>query len=119
MTIDPVALLRRYHAALQPYDRAAVAGMFAPGAVYLSPGVNGRLEGRAAILAAFEAYFAEYPDQQAEDEEITSISPFAARAVWRLAAKSVTSGRRVERRGIERVFFDAGGLITRVEVEDR
>ena len=119
MTIDPVALLRRYHAALQPYDRAAVAGMFAPAAVYLSPGVNGRLEGRAAILAAFDAYFAEHPDQLAEDEEITGVSPHAARAVWRLAATSVTLGRRVERRGVETVCFDAEGRITSVEVEDR
>ena len=119
MTIDPVALLRRYHAGLQPYDRAAVAGMFAPDAVYLSPGVNGRLQGRAAILAAFDAYFAEYPDQQAEDEEIARLSPHAARAVWRLAATSVTSGRHVERRGVEAISFDAAGLITSVEVEDR
>ena len=119
MTIDPVALLRHYHAALQPYDRATVAGMFAPDAVYLSPGVNGRLEGRAAILAAFDAYFAEHPDQQAEDEEITCLSPHAARAVWRLVATSITAGRRVERRGVETVCFDAGGMITSVEVEDR
>jgi hypothetical protein len=39
--------------------------------------------------------------------------------VWRLAATSVTLGRRVERRGVETVCFDAEGRITSVEVEDR
>lgn len=119
MTIDPAALLRRYHAALQPFDADTVRTMFAADAVYLSPGVNGRIEGRDAILAAFSAYFAEYPDQRAEDDLIEPLSPTGARAHWRLVATSRSTGRLVERRGIETVAFDAAGLIERVEVEDR
>ncbi len=119
MTIGPVALLKRYHAALNAYDADTVTPMFAPGAVYVSPGVNGRIEGRDAIIAAFSAYFAEHPDQRAEDELIEQLSPFEVRAHWRLAATSASSGRHVERRGIETVTFDASGLIARVEVEDR
>ncbi|MBM3613749.1 MAG: DUF4440 domain-containing protein, partial [Alphaproteobacteria bacterium] len=44
---DPSDRLRRYHAALQPYRRALLEGMFAPDAVYVSAGVAGRIEGRA------------------------------------------------------------------------
>ena len=119
MSIDPVALVERYHAALNAYEAAEVAAMFSAVAVYASPGVNGRIEGRDAIIAAFSAYFAEHPDQRAEDEEITHVGPHEARAVWRLQATARSTGQRVTRRGIETVRFDAQGLILSVEVEDR
>lgn len=118
MSIDPVALVRRYHAALQPYDASVAAACFAPAAVYVSPGVNGRIEGRGAIIAAFDAYFAEYPDQQAEDTRIDRLPGLAACAHWRLAATSATTGLRIIRHGVETVRFDAEGLIIAVEVED-
>jgi uncharacterized protein (TIGR02246 family) len=119
VSIDPVVLLERYHAALNAYVAEEVAAMFAPQAVYASPGVNGRIEGRDAIIAAFSAYFAEHPDQRAEDEQVTRVGPHEARAVWRLAATARSSGQRVTRRGIETVRFGADGLIRDVEVEDR
>ena len=118
MSIDPVALVRRYHAALQPYDASLAAACFAPAAVYVSPGVNGRIEGCGAIIAAFDAYFAEYPDQQAEDTRIDRLPGLAACAHWRLAATSVTTSQRIIRHGVETVRFDAEGLIIAVEVED-
>jgi uncharacterized protein (TIGR02246 family) len=119
VSVDPVALLERYHAALNAFDAAEVAAMFAPQAVYASPGVNGRIEGRDAIIAAFSTYFAEHPDQRAEDEEISSTGPHEACAAWRLQATARSTGQRVTRRGIETVRFDAQGLILSVEVEDR
>jgi uncharacterized protein (TIGR02246 family) len=119
MTLDPAGLLRRYHAALQPYAADVVAEMFADGAVYVSPGVNGRLEGRAAIMRAFNAYFAEHPDQQAVDEEVEVLGGRIVRSRWRLTATSAATGRAVERRGIETVTFDEEGRILKVEVEDR
>lgn len=119
MSIDPVALLQRYHAALNAYHAEEAAAMFAPQAVYVSPGVKGRIEGRDAIIAAFSAYFAEHPDQVAEDEQIRRVGPHEARAVWRLQATAQSSGQRVTRRGVETVRFDLDGLILGVEVEDR
>lgn len=119
MSIDPVALLQRYHAALNAYRAEEVAAMFAPEAVYDSPGVKGRIEGRDSIIAAFSAYFAEHPDQVAEDERIARVGPLEARAHWRLAATALSSGRRVTRKGIETVRFDPEGLILAVEVQDR
>jgi uncharacterized protein (TIGR02246 family) len=119
MSLDAVALVRRYHAALDAYDAAVVGPMFAADAVYLSPGVNGRIEGREAIIAAFSAYFAEHPDQRAADDSIEQTGPREALAVWRLRATAASTGAPVTRQGIETVGFDAGGLIVRVEVEDR
>lgn len=119
MSIDPVALLKRYHAALNAYDAEEVAPMFAQGAIYVSPGVKGRIEGRDRIIAAFTAYFAEHPDQHAEDEEVSLVSPCEARAAWRLSATSASGGRPVTRRGVETIRFDHAGLIAMVEVEDQ
>jgi hypothetical protein len=119
MSFDPVAQVKRYHAALNGYREEAVRPMFAARAVYASPGVGGRIEGREAILSAFRDYFAAHPDQVAEDESVTALSPLSARAVWRLRATAEPAGRIVERRGVETVRFDSDGLIIAVEVEDR
>ncbi len=119
MTIDPVALLMRYHAALNAYREAEVKPMFAEDAVYVSPGVSGRIAGRAAIMAAFSAYFSEHPDQHAEDERIEMLGPREARAHWRLEATTASTGRRVLRKGVETVRFDEAGLINRIDVEDQ
>jgi uncharacterized protein (TIGR02246 family) len=118
MSLDPVALVERYHAALNAYDAATVAPMFAEGAVYLSPGVNGRLEGREQIIAAFSAYFSEHADQQAVDEKIERVAPMMARSRWRLRATAASTGQPVQRRGSETVTFGDDGLILRVEVQD-
>lgn len=119
MSFDPAGLLRRYHAALQPYAGDEVAGMFAEKAVYVSPGVNGRLEGRAAIMRAFNAYFAEHPDQHSVDEKVEVLGEHSVRSHWRLTATSAATGRAVERCGIETITFDAQGRILKVEVKDR
>ena len=118
MSFDPLVPLRRYHAALNAYDEAVVTPMFAPDAVYESPGVGGRIEGRDAIIRAFTAYFTEHPDQHAEDETVEVLSPRRVRFTWRLEATSRSTGKRVTRRGVETVTFDDEGLISHVEVRD-
>lgn len=119
MSLDPVALVMRYHDALNSYDEKTVAAMFSAAAVYVSPGVNGRLEGREAIIAAFSGYFAEHPDQRAVDDMIERIAPDSARSQWRLEATKRSSGEGIIRQGNETITFDTSGLILHVEVEDR
>ncbi len=118
MNRNPVELVRLYHEALNRYDATVVAPMFAVDATYISPGVNGRIDGRDAIIRAFSAYFADHPDQHAVDDSIVPLGADAARSAWRLEATSRSSGTRVSRRGTETVHFNAAGLIVRVEVQD-
>lgn len=118
MAIDPVALVRRYHDALNRFDAGVVSPMFAAGAEYHSPSV-GVIRGRDAIIAAMQGYFAEYPDQVAEDDTVEAIAADKVRCEWHLRATSRSTGEPYVRRGAEVVTFDADGLITRVEVEDR
>ncbi len=113
-----MALVKRYHGALNGYDEKVVKALFAPGAIYVSPGVNGRIEGRDAIIAAFNIYFADHPDQQAVDEALDIISPHQLRARWRLEATRRSTGQRITRRGVETITFDQAGLIAHVLVED-
>jgi uncharacterized protein (TIGR02246 family) len=119
MAVDALGQLRRYHHALNRCDAGGAMAFFAPDAVYVSPGVNGRIEGRDAIIAAFTAYFAEHPDQHAIDEFVELVAPDVVRSLWRLEATSASTGARYQRRGVETVTFDSAGLIVRVEVEDR
>ena len=116
--IDPVALLIRYHAALQPYDANTVTTMFAPDARYVSPGVGGVIEGRDAIIAAFTAYFTEHPDQNSVDDSVVAVAPDTARAEWSLNATSASTGEPYIRRGTETIRFTPQGLIAEVSVED-
>jgi uncharacterized protein (TIGR02246 family) len=115
---DAIALAASYHEALNNYDAAAVAPMFATRAVYVSPGV-GALDGREAIISAFSAYFSEYADQVAVDDEMIAIDSHRVRSLWRLTAVSAKTGQRSVRSGTEIITFNDAGLIVRVEVEDR
>ncbi len=114
---DPVFILRRFHEATNALDYAALEDMFAPDAVYTSAGVGGAVEGREAIMAAFRAYFEEYPDQVAEDISLDALSPVSARSVWRLERTSTRTGQWRERHGAETITVDAEGKIVRVDVE--
>ncbi len=81
--------------------------------------MNGAIEGRSAIIAAFTAYFAEYPDQHAADDSIVALGPRMARSEWWLTATARSTGKPIQRRGIETIEFDEQGRIKRVEIEDR
>ena len=113
-----VARLIAYHAALNDFDLEAVAKMFAADADYDSPGLDGSIRGRDAIMKAMRDYFAEYSDQRAEDDEVLELAPNVVQTLWHLKATSSKTGKVLERRGREVVTFNAVGLISRVEVFD-
>ena len=106
------SLLTDYTAALNLYDLDAVAQMFAEDAVYVSPGIGGNISGRAAIMAAFRAYFRQHTDQVNTDEDVQQMDENTLQARWRLRS----SGSN--RAGSQRITFDAENLITCIEVID-
>jgi uncharacterized protein (TIGR02246 family) len=116
--IDPIALVQRYHEALNRYRPEEIAPLFAPDASYHSPGV-GALQGRDSIIAAFSVYFAEHPDQHSRDNTLVQVGTHSARSEWQLTATSKSTGKPYLRSGAETVTFDDSGLIIRVVVEDR
>lgn len=114
---DPALILHAFHEATNAQDFARLEAMFSPDVVYTSQGVGGRIEGRDAVMAAFRAYFDEYPDQVAEDKRLDALSPTQARSEWSLTGTSTKTGIRRERHGAETITVDGDGLITRVDVE--
>ncbi|MFI0845692.1 nuclear transport factor 2 family protein [Mesorhizobium sp. IMUNJ 23232] len=114
---DPVDVLRRFHDAVNAQDYEVIEGFFADDAIYGSVKV-GALAGKAAILAAFRKYFAEYPDQVAHDDNFEKLSEASAKSRWHLEATSATTGERLIRRGEETIFLNADGKIERVDVRD-
>jgi len=107
---DLIALAEAYVAASNAHDLDEITAMFAPDAQYRSSGVGGH-DGRDAIRAMNEAFFAANPDVR-----------------WETSGHRIVPGEGVEfdfvislggtrSRGVERVFFDENGLIRRVEVE--
>lgn len=115
--VDALAIVGRYHAALNAFDVKIVTPMIAPDASYHSPAI-GLLSGRDAILQSMAAYFAEYPDQHSIDDAMELVAPDVVRSVWRLAATSRSSGEAFRRSGIEHVTLNAQGQIIRVDVAD-
>ena len=117
MTKDLPSLVERYHAALNNFDFTAIEKMFAEDAEYHSSGIGG-LYGRHAILEAMKAYYHEFSDQVSTDDSVELSGPNSVRCHWRLHATTKSSGRKVQRQGIENIYFNPKGLITTVEVRD-
>ncbi len=117
MTRDLIAAVRHYHQAMNALRLDEVEAMFAADAEYHSPSV-GAIVGRDAIMAAMRSYFAEYPDQVANDETMELVAPDAVRSVWNLRATAKSTGKPYVRRGVEVVRFAPSGLIRRIEVTD-
>ncbi|MCB1378527.1 MAG: nuclear transport factor 2 family protein [Alphaproteobacteria bacterium] len=117
MAVDPVAIVIRYHAALNAFDPGEIETMLSPEAEYHSPSV-GVLRGRASIINAMSGYFAEYPDQVAQDDVVELVAPDAVRCVWHLQATAKSTGQSYVRRGTEKITLDDAGRILRVEVSD-
>ena len=106
------ALLADYTAALNRYDLETVENMFSENAVYVSPGLDGEIKGRSAIMEAFRRYFAEHQDQVNFDEDAGALDANTLQARWRLASsKTKRSGKQI-------INFNAEGEIQRIEVLD-
>ncbi len=104
--------LAAYTAALNRYDLDAVEQVFAEDAVYVSPGLGGEFNGRAAIVAAFRDYFRQHTDQVNTDEDVRQVGEHTLQSRWRLQSSSSN------RSGRQRIMFNTDGLISRIDVND-
>ena len=119
MTKDLLKQAERYYTALNNFDYAALEKLFSEDAEYHSPGIGGGgLYGRPAIIEAMKAYYREFSDQVSTNDSIELLGENSVRTHWRLHATTKSSGRKVQRQGIETIHFNSKGLIATVEVQD-
>ena len=98
-----------YVAASNAHDVSAIETMMAAECVYESSGV-GRHEGAKAIIAMMRGFFAAAPDVHWQADGYRLIAGNG------VAFDFVISMNEDSSNGVERLFFDDGGLINRVEV---
>ena len=99
-----------YVDASNDHDVERIDTMLNAEAVYHSTGV-GSHRGKDAILAMNAKFFADNPDVRWSPANYRSIAGNGVEFDFEISLKGKLSS------GVERVFFDAEGLIVRVEVE--
>ena len=99
-----------YVKASNEHDVELIATLLSDAAVYRSTGVGGH-DGKAAILAMNAKFFAEYPDVHWDAVNYRTIAGEGVEFDFAISLKGKLSS------GVERVFFDAQGLILLVVVE--
>lgn len=101
---------KAYVNASNAHDVDRIADLLGAEAVYQSTGVGTHV-GADAILAMSRNFFADNPDVRWEGSNYRAISGEGVEFDFTISVQ----GER--HKGVERVFFDASGLICRVEVE--
>ncbi len=99
-----------YVEASNAHDVDRIATMLSPEAVYHSTGV-GSHEGAAAILSMNTEFFSANPDVHWDATNYRDITGAGVEFDFVITLQGERGG------GVERVYFDANGLISRVEVE--
>ena len=77
----------------------------------------GAYQGRDAIIDMMRGFFSRFPDVRWRISEIRTGDGLEAVFGFVMTATHADTGEPVERRGTERIRFDAAGSITHVDVE--
>lgn len=107
---------RRYITASNEHDLDGVESLIAGDAEYVSDQA-GRLAGRAAIRAMMDGLFSDFPDVRWTAGYYRAEGPDAVAYDFLMTATSSKTGESIEQTGVERIYFDEGGKICRIEVE--
>ena len=110
-----IELSKAYVEASNAHDLNRVEAMLDAKARYYSSAV-GEHEGRAAIRRMMEEFFAGFPDVRWDASTYRAAGTTGAAFNFVMTATDKHTGQRIERKGIERIFFTGDGLISLIEV---
>lgn len=113
--IESIELSRAYVAVSNAHRVELILPMFSADAVYTSSAV-GEFNGPAAIGDMMQGFFARYPDVFWFAENYRYDSNRVT-FDFSLQATEAGSGEHLQRFGVERIEFDASGLISKLEVK--
>ncbi|MDE2387563.1 MAG: nuclear transport factor 2 family protein [Betaproteobacteria bacterium] len=111
----PSELAKNYVTLSNNHDLALINPLFAVGATYYSA-YFGEYKGSAAIHAMMTGFFERFSDAHWDVTEYRVIGNDGAEFAFIMTGTDVSSNERVERRGLERIYFTSEGLIRHIAV---
>jgi hypothetical protein len=114
-TIKPAEMAKNYVTLSNNHDLALITALFAADATYYSA-YFGEYKGSDAIYAMMISFFERFPDAHWEVAEYRNIDHEGAEFAFTMTGTDASSNERVERRGLERIYFTPAGLIRHIAV---
>ena len=113
--IKPAELAKNYVTLSNNHDLALIKPLFAVDATYYSA-YFGEYKGSAAIHTMMTGFFERFPDAHWDVAEYLDIDNEGAEFAFTMTGTDASSNERVERRGLERIYFTPAGLIRHIAV---
>jgi SnoaL-like protein len=110
-----IDLAKTYVSLSNRHQLKLIDAMFMDDATYHSS-FFGEYKGRVAIYEMMVCFFARFPDVHWEVSDYRAIEDQGVEFAFVMTATDATSSERVERHGLERIYFTSDGLINHIAV---
>lgn len=112
---QPIQWAKNYVVLSNDHNLALIQTLFAHNATYHSA-YFGEYQGSGAIHAMMTAFLARFPDAHWEVMEYRAIEDNGVAFTFVMTGTDASSGERVKRQGLERIYFTPDGLIKHLSV---
>jgi hypothetical protein len=112
---EPIEWAKNYVALSNHHDLRLIKPLFAENATYHST-YFGEYQGRTAIHAMMTSFFDRFPDAHWGVAEYRPIEDNGVEFAFVMTGMDASSGERVQRQGLERIYFTPDGLIRHIAV---
>ncbi|MBX3615682.1 nuclear transport factor 2 family protein [Nitrosomonas sp.] len=111
-----IELAKNYVTLSNLHDLARIQPLFAADATYHSA-FFGEFQGRDIIYSMMAGFFTRFPDAHWEVSGYREIENNGVEFAFTMTGSDTESGKKVERHGLERIFFTIEGLIRHIAVD--
>ncbi|PXW86405.1 SnoaL-like protein [Nitrosomonas sp. Nm84] len=112
---DPTQWAKNYVALSNDHNLLHIKPLFTADATYHSA-YFGEYKGSDAIHTMMVGFFNRFPDAHWEVTEYREIEDNGVEFAFTMTGADASSGERVQRRGLERIYFTSNGLIRHIAV---
>ena len=112
---ESIKLAKNYVALSNDHNLPLIKPLFADDATYHSA-YFGEYKGSTTIHAMMTGFFARFPDAHWEVMEYRCIEDNGVEFTFAMTGMDASSGERVKRQGLERIYFTLDGLIKHIAV---
>ena len=112
---NTIARAQHYVALSNNHELATIKSLFTPEATYYSV-FFGEYHGSDTIHTMMTSFFSRFADAHWEVPAYRSIDDNGVEFSFIMTGSDTVSGERVQRHGVERIYFTPKGFIERIEV---